>query len=166
MRRWHKPLDPACPAVARFMDALFNDPMTDAMGAPTDEIVEALREEASPDLRALPRVRRDEHRGGVMRGDPGNPSFAGCKVHCGDVVREREGRHEAVVLAIFHGTVRVRWCDTGWKSDLPFDTVEVVERVSSIAAMVAPERPATVVESPRRQLERWFAEQAAKKRGT
>jgi hypothetical protein len=33
------PLDPDCPEVAEFMEALFGDPMT-AMGAPTDDIFE------------------------------------------------------------------------------------------------------------------------------
>jgi len=38
--RWHAPLDPDCPVVAQFMDSLFDDPMTEAMGAPTDDIME------------------------------------------------------------------------------------------------------------------------------
>ena len=38
--RYHLPLDPECPDVAAFMDCLFGDPMTHAMGAPTDDIVE------------------------------------------------------------------------------------------------------------------------------
>lgn len=33
------PLDPDCPHVVEFMDSLFNDPMTQAMGAPTDDIM-------------------------------------------------------------------------------------------------------------------------------
>ena len=40
MPAYHAPLDPACPEAARFADALFGDPMTQAMGAPTDEIME------------------------------------------------------------------------------------------------------------------------------
>jgi hypothetical protein len=36
--RYHAPLDPNCPTVADYMDALFEDPMTTAMGAPTDDI--------------------------------------------------------------------------------------------------------------------------------
>jgi hypothetical protein len=40
-RRWHAPVDPTCPAVESFTTALFDDPMTAAMGAPTDEIMEA-----------------------------------------------------------------------------------------------------------------------------
>jgi hypothetical protein len=36
----HAPLDPSCPQVATFMWSLFSDPMTKAMGAPTDDIVE------------------------------------------------------------------------------------------------------------------------------
>jgi hypothetical protein len=40
MRRYHAPLDPTCPEVSSFMSALFDDPMTAAMGAPTDEICE------------------------------------------------------------------------------------------------------------------------------
>jgi hypothetical protein len=38
--RYHAPLDPDCPSVADFMSTLFDDPMTAAMGAPTDDIVE------------------------------------------------------------------------------------------------------------------------------
>ncbi len=39
MSHWHAPLDPDCPEVRKFMDGLFGDPMTEAMGAPTDDIV-------------------------------------------------------------------------------------------------------------------------------
>ena len=38
--RYHAPLDPECPEVARYMHALHADPMTAAMGAPVDDIVE------------------------------------------------------------------------------------------------------------------------------
>jgi hypothetical protein len=38
--RYHAPLDPDCPEVFKFYDGLFNDPMTHAMGAPTDDICE------------------------------------------------------------------------------------------------------------------------------
>jgi hypothetical protein len=38
--RYHAPLDPNCPEVAEFEENLFDDPMTDAMGAPTDDIME------------------------------------------------------------------------------------------------------------------------------
>lgn len=38
--RYVAPLDPDCPAVESFMDSLFNDPMTEAMGAPVDDICE------------------------------------------------------------------------------------------------------------------------------
>jgi len=37
-RGWYAPLDPDCAKVAEFMSSLFDDPMTDAMGAPTDDI--------------------------------------------------------------------------------------------------------------------------------
>lgn len=39
--RWHAPLDPECPNVRDYEDSLFGDPMTDAMGAPTDDIMAA-----------------------------------------------------------------------------------------------------------------------------
>jgi hypothetical protein len=39
--RYVSPLDPECPAVAAFHDALHGDPMTAAMGAPVDDIEEA-----------------------------------------------------------------------------------------------------------------------------
>ncbi len=38
--RYHAPLDPECPQVEAFTSALFDDPMTEAMGAPTDDIME------------------------------------------------------------------------------------------------------------------------------
>ncbi len=38
--KYHAPLDPECPVVAEFESNLFDDPMTDAMGAPTDDIME------------------------------------------------------------------------------------------------------------------------------
>ena len=38
--QYHAPLDPECPDVSSFMDSLFDDPMTAAMGAPTDDICE------------------------------------------------------------------------------------------------------------------------------
>jgi len=38
--RWVYPLDPECPKVRDFRDALYNDPMTHAMGAPVDDIEE------------------------------------------------------------------------------------------------------------------------------
>ena len=38
--RYHAPLDPNCPKVYKFMSELFNDVMTEAMGAPTDDICE------------------------------------------------------------------------------------------------------------------------------
>jgi len=38
--RYHAPLDPECPAVAAYMSSLLDDPMTKAMSAPVDDIVE------------------------------------------------------------------------------------------------------------------------------
>ncbi len=38
--KYHTPLDPDCPEVREFTDSLLNDPMTEAMGAPVDEILE------------------------------------------------------------------------------------------------------------------------------
>lgn len=40
MYRLHAPLDPECEEVNAFASALFDDPMTAAMGAPTDDIME------------------------------------------------------------------------------------------------------------------------------
>ena len=39
--RYHAPVDPDCPAVQSFTTALLDDPMTHAMGAPVDEIMDA-----------------------------------------------------------------------------------------------------------------------------
>jgi hypothetical protein len=38
--QWHAPLDPECPVVHQFFDVLYNDPMTEAIGAPVDDITE------------------------------------------------------------------------------------------------------------------------------
>ena len=40
-QRYHMPVDPECPEVREYVDTLLNDPMTHAMGAPVDEILEA-----------------------------------------------------------------------------------------------------------------------------
>lgn len=39
MPRYHAPCDPDCDDVAIFRSCLFNDPMTHAMGADTEEIM-------------------------------------------------------------------------------------------------------------------------------
>jgi hypothetical protein len=41
MAQWHAPCDPECEEYERFINMLYDDPMTKAMGAPVDEIVEA-----------------------------------------------------------------------------------------------------------------------------
>jgi len=41
MYQYHAPLDPECPVVEEYTRTLFNDPMTEAMGAPTDDIMKA-----------------------------------------------------------------------------------------------------------------------------
>ena len=40
MMRYNFPVDPDCPAVSKFRTAMLEDPMTHAMGAPTDELFE------------------------------------------------------------------------------------------------------------------------------
>ena len=39
-QRYHMPVDPACPAVLEYAKSLLEDPLTHAMGAPVDEIME------------------------------------------------------------------------------------------------------------------------------
>lgn len=78
----------------------------------------------------------------------------------GDIVRERDGRHTGTVVAVFEWTVRVRWEETGHKTDFSPDEIELIERARIyIAPMTRTTRPSTVAESPRRQLERWMVEQ-------
>jgi hypothetical protein len=36
-------MDPQCPEVKKFCEALFEDPMTKAMGAPVDDILEGFQ---------------------------------------------------------------------------------------------------------------------------
>jgi hypothetical protein len=38
--KYYAPLDPNCPDVEKFSSSLFDDPMTEAMGAPVDDIME------------------------------------------------------------------------------------------------------------------------------
>ncbi len=47
---------------------------------------------------------------------------------CGDIVRQREGRHYARVIAQFLWIVRVQWIANGWKEDLDLSDVVLVER--------------------------------------
>ena len=51
MTDWNFPLDPDCPAVAGFRDALYGDPMTAAMGAPTGDIEEGFARRHRPGCR-------------------------------------------------------------------------------------------------------------------
>jgi hypothetical protein len=39
MAQYYHPLDPDCPVVAKFSTDLTDDPMTEAMGAPVDDIM-------------------------------------------------------------------------------------------------------------------------------
>lgn len=38
--QYHAPCDPNCPVYSDFLSSLYDDPMTEAMGAPTDDIVQ------------------------------------------------------------------------------------------------------------------------------
>lgn len=50
---------------------------------------------------------------------------------CGDTVREKGGRHEGVVQAVFsNNVVRVRWDTAGSLSDLFEDEIEVIRRIA------------------------------------
>jgi hypothetical protein len=40
MPRFHMPVDPGCPAVAAYRAMVSDDPMTEFIGAPVDEIME------------------------------------------------------------------------------------------------------------------------------
>jgi len=70
----------------------------------------------------------------------------------GDLVCEIDGRHVGEVVALFHAEARVRWLDNGWKSDLPFDSIVLVEKRKRKCEPVAYEGPPTVVESANRRL--------------
>ena len=41
MNKFHAPVDPDCPEVKEYRENLLNDPLTNAMSAPVDEILEA-----------------------------------------------------------------------------------------------------------------------------
>lgn len=56
-------------------------------------------------------------------------NWSALRLRCGDVVREIDGRHEGVVLAIVSSVnVHVCWLDAGWRSELHSADLE---RVSS-----------------------------------
>ena len=38
--KYYAPCDPECPEYSKFVESLFGDPMTQAMGAPVDDIME------------------------------------------------------------------------------------------------------------------------------
>jgi hypothetical protein len=47
------------------------------------------------------------------------------KLGLGDLVRERDGRHVGRVEAIhWSNTVKVRWLETGWVSEVPLNEIE------------------------------------------
>jgi hypothetical protein len=50
------------------------------------------------------------------------------KLNTGDLVSEIDGRHIGRVEAIIGYSVRVKWRDSGWISDLPLDKIVRVER--------------------------------------
>jgi hypothetical protein len=83
-------------------------------------------------------------------------------IGCGDLVRTTDDpRHIGRVQAVlWSNTVRIKWLDNGWLSDLPLADVVLVKRARCAIEAVheAPLRPKTLRESPRAQLERWFKE--------
>ena len=46
------------------------------------------------------------------------------RFRCGDAVREKDGRHRGIVVAMAETTIVVRWEETGWKSVLSVSDVE------------------------------------------
>ena len=71
----------------------------------------------------------------------------------GDIVREHDGKHLAIVRWTDGVHTKVRWQNTGWKSTLPAKDLLLVERArtTTIGSHVD-----TVVESPKRALQRYF----------
>ena len=64
-------------------------------------------------------------------GDQPSPSRVGAgdwmKLNCGDIVREKDGRHTGCVVAIGNFIVKVKWDDTGWLSWVSLDDLERVK---------------------------------------
>jgi hypothetical protein len=51
----------------------------------------------------------------------------GYHFRCGDIVREKDGRHEARIDARLPTLVaKVTWIETGWKGELPLAEIEKV----------------------------------------
>jgi hypothetical protein len=49
------------------------------------------------------------------------------KLHTGDLVTETDGRHVGRVEAIIGYSVRVKWRDSGWISDIPLNEIVRIE---------------------------------------
>jgi hypothetical protein len=65
--------------------------------------------------------------GRLCGGYPTAAERLGYRFRCGDIVREKGGRHEARVDAILPTLVaRVTWIETGWKGELPLADMEKV----------------------------------------
>ena len=72
----------------------------------------------------------------------------------GDEVREVEGRHVGRVIAMFNWTVRVQWAN-GWKQDFEMDELVLVHRDWPVPSLTC--GPATMAESPKAALKKYFA---------
>jgi hypothetical protein len=81
--------------------------------------------------------------------------------NCGDTVHAADDpRHLGrVEVLYFEGGIKIRWRETGWISVLARDELVVVDKAAPARGYIRQltSRPSTVVESPRRQLERILA---------
>jgi len=66
----------------------------------------------------------------LSRGSAGGGTavdWLGHSFKCGDIVHEKNGRHEARVDAVLWASVaKVTWLESGWKSELRLSDIEVV----------------------------------------
>lgn len=84
------------------------------------------------------------------------------RFRCGDVVALADcERHEGVVVAVFGNTARVSWSSlSGAKEDVSQEALVLVSRRAEPTTAHSQKQPGpkTIVESPRRRLERELAE--------
>ena len=59
-----------------------------------------------------------------LAGPARHPWMASSYFACGDLVREKDGRHVGRVEYLEGPMVRVRWLDSGWLSEFNFSDLE------------------------------------------
>lgn len=77
------------------------------------------------------------------------------RFYCGDIVREKDGRHIGKITWLTYSMAGVQWVN-GWKSDCELKDLELVHR--ALTTRWAPSAHKTITPSPKRELDAWLHE--------